>query len=475
MSTQPVSSTGSLSNLPGSPMAVTGLASGLDTNSIISSLIAVDQLPITNLQNQEKGISAEDTQLTSIQTALQGVALNAQALGDPTLFGLSQTVTSSQSAVVGATPTSSTGVGAVTGGYQVAVSALANAAQSTYTFNSPTAAETVTIDSTHTYNLAQGASIHDFANAVNSDQNGSVWAAITGNNTVVLSERATGSNGGALVSVNDPSGTTLALSGTAQAGQDAAFTINGGATQYSASNTTTTAIAGVSLTLSGITAGTNPVTVDVGAPAPSTSAIQAAVAAFVKSYNAVLDQISAQLTQKTSSTDPTQGTLFGDQDLEGLMNSMRTAMYTPDTTLPAGMAALSDIGVSTGAASGDAAPSQDAIEGKLTIDTNALAQALQSNPNGVAAVLQSWSVNLSQIVNDSAQAGGTLDIRIQGNTNEITDIGNRVTSMQANLAVKQQSLQTEYANMEVLLSQNQSTSSWLTSQVAGLTANSTVA
>src|SRR5271167_226907 len=104
MSTTPVSSTsGSVSTLPGQPTQITGLASGLDTNSIISALMAVDQAPVTNLTNQENGLTTQDTQLSSIQTALQTVASNAQALGDPTLFGLSQTVTSSESTIVGAT------------------------------------------------------------------------------------------------------------------------------------------------------------------------------------------------------------------------------------------------------------------------------------------------------------------------------------------------------------------------------------
>ena len=461
-------------------MQITGLASGLDTNSIISALLAVDQQPITALQKEESGLTAQDTQLSSIQTALQTVALNAQALSDPSLFALTQNVTSSNTTLVSAMPTNSIGVGAVTGGYQVAVSQLASAAQSTFTFASPKTDDTVTIDGSHQYKLSAGASVEDLANAINSDQNGSVWAAVTAKNTVVLSERATGTDTGYVgVSEADDNGNPLTGAGAAlslqtqQQGQNALVTVNNGTPLTEQSNTVTDAIAGVTLNLSGLTTtGTgSPVTIDVSAPAPSTSTIEAAVTTFVNSYNSVLDQMNTQLGQKTSTTDPTQGTLFGDTELEGLMNDMRTSMYSPGAGLPTGMAALSDIGITTGAASGDAAPSADSIEGKLTVDTSTLAQAITDNPNGVEAVLSSWSQSFSQIVNNEAEVGGNLDTRVQGNTSEISDLGNQISSMQANLAVKQQSLEQEYSNMEVLLSQNQTQSSWLSGQTASLSAN----
>ena len=92
MSTQPISgslsslsssSSGSASTLPGSGtgLQITGLASGLDTNAIISELMAIDRQPVTDLTNQRVRIKARRPQLQSIQTALQTLATNAQALG----------------------------------------------------------------------------------------------------------------------------------------------------------------------------------------------------------------------------------------------------------------------------------------------------------------------------------------------------------------------------------------------------------
>src|SRR5205085_11045506 len=114
--------------------------------------------------------------LTSIQSALQTVALNAQALGDPALFSPVQSVTSTNPTIVSASANS--GVGAVVGGYQVAVTQLATAAQRTFTFTSPGSADTITIDG-HQTSLAAGGTIKDFVNAVNSDSNATVWATST--------------------------------------------------------------------------------------------------------------------------------------------------------------------------------------------------------------------------------------------------------------------------------------------------------
>jgi flagellar hook-associated protein 2 len=132
------------------------------------------------------------------------------------------------------------------------------------------------------------------------------------------------------------------------------------------------------------------------------------------------------------------------------------------------MASMLDIGVSTGAASGSAVPSQNAINGNLTLDAATLTQALTSNPSGAAAMLKSWSQSFSSLVNNEAQVGGTLDTRIQGDTQQISDIGSRITQMQSTLADKQTALQAQFAQLEATLSQNQSQASWLTSQIAAL-------
>jgi flagellar hook-associated protein 2 len=476
-----------LTSLGGStPMQVTGLASGLDTNAIVQALMATQQQQVTNLQNQQTGLTAMNTQLTNIQSALQKVAADAQALGSPSLFALTQTVSSTNSTLVGATATSNNG--AVVGGYQVSVSALASASQKTYSFTSQSSANTVTIDGQQ-ISLAAGASADDLVNAVNSNSNLDVWATVTqeasGNTPaqIVFSDRQTGEPSGNYIQVSDTAG-ALTDTGNDVPGTDAAYTINGGATQYSSSNTisgaslggttqptqgqgATQTIPGVTLSLNGVT-GSSPVTVTVGTPAPSTTNIQTAVQQFITDYNSAITMIQTQLTQTPSSSDPTQGTLFGDQDLQQLMSNMRDQMDATVGGLTGSMSSMLDAGVSTGAASGTAAPSQSAISGDLTLDATTLTQALTNNATAVHQMLQSWSISFSSMVNNEAAPGGTIDTRIQGDDTQSNYLTTQISNMQAANAQQQSDLVQEFANMEAALSSSQSTSSWLTSQLNSL-------
>jgi flagellar hook-associated protein 2 len=445
----------------GSQLQVTGLASGINTDQIVQGLMSIYEQPVTHLTNQQTALKAKDAQLTSIQKALQQVAADAQTLGDPSLFADTQTVTSTNTTLVGATATSS-GVGAVVGGYEVAVNQLATAAQSTYSFTSPGSADAITIDGQQV-SVSAGETIQSFVNSINNNSNLDVYATATNSSTVVLSSRTTGSSGS--ITVGDPGG-TLAFE-SSQAGQDAKYSINGGPTQTSGSNTVASAIPGVTLSLNGLTT-TGPVTVNVGAPGPSSQNIASTLNQFISDYNSAVSMIQTQLAQQPSSSDQTQGTLFGDLDLTELLRNMRTAMDSTLSGLANGMNNMLDIGVNTGAASGTATPSQSSIDGALTLSTSTLLSALATNASGTQHVLLSWSIQFTNLVNNEAAAGGALDARIQSDSTRLSNLGSQIANMESALADKQNSLTQEFAQMEAALSQNQSTSSWLTSTIAQL-------
>ena len=188
-------STGASGVGSGNLLQITGLASNLDTTSIINALMALDRAPLTNLTNQQKALQTRNTQLTSIQTALQTVAMNAQALGSPGLYATSQTATSSDTTRVAATSTA----GARVGGYQVSVTQLANSSYRTFAFTSPAADETFSIDGGGPVTVKAGSSVTDFVNSINSDASQKVYAADVGSGKVVLSSRATGAPSGAYI------------------------------------------------------------------------------------------------------------------------------------------------------------------------------------------------------------------------------------------------------------------------------------
>ena len=223
----------------------------------------------------------------------------------------------------------------------------------------------------------------------------------------------------------------------------------------------------MSLSLNGVT-GSTPVSVTVGSPAPSTQNIQTAIQQFVTDYNSAISTIQTQLTQSPSSSDPTQGTLFGDSDLQQLLSNMREQMDATLGGLTGNVTSMLNIGVSTGAASGSGAPSQSSISGNLTLDISALTQALTSNSTAVHQMLQSWSIGFSFMVNNEAAPGGVISQRIQGDDTQISYLGNQIDNLNTANSAKQAELVQQFAQMEAMLSSNQSTSSWLTSQIAAL-------
>jgi flagellar hook-associated protein 2 len=441
-------------------LQITGLASGINTNEIIQAELAEQEMPLEDMQSEISGMQTVNNQLTSFQTSLQNVSSDAQALGDPSLFFPTQSVTSSNSSLV--TATSSGGVGSVIGSSTIEVSQLASAAQRTFNFTSPSSNDTLTVDG-QSLTVTAGQTAQDVANTINGSNTYDVWASVNTSGQLVLSNRSTGNTNGNYINVSDAGGSLVEDTADAQDGQDAEYTINGVAGS-STTDTVTGAIPGVTLALNGINTSADPVTVTVDPPSADTASIISAVQQFVSDYNSSINSIESAVNtapaSETTSSDynPNDGSLFGDDDLENLLSEMRDTMYQPGAGLPTGMAALSDIGITTGASTGTI--DQNSVDGDLTVDTATLTQAIESNPSGVEAVLQSWSNSFQTLVNNEAGPGGSMSSRIEGNTTEITDLQNQYSSMQTLFNQQEQDMEEQWASVEATLSQlhDQSTS-----------------
>ena len=452
---------------------VGGLASGLDTNSIISQLMAVERQPRDALANQLTVDQARQSVLSGFQTQLMSLESAAQNVRSLTLWQQQQTVTSSDTSRITAAMVS--GAGAGIGGYQVDVSQLASSAQRTYSFTSPASAGAITIDG-HDTQVAAGASINDVVAAINTDPNATVYAAATDSGTLVLSSRATGDTGTGFIQVSDATGSLTEQTAKAKQGKDAQFTVDGVAGS-SSSNDVTNAIAGVRLTLTGVTTTSGPVTVTVAPPSVNTDAVKQALQSFVTTYNATLDAIDARLNERTvpnpqTDADREAGMLYGDSTLEDVLTRMRQAIYTAIPGLPSNMNSLSQIGISTGDASSTV--TQDTLDGKLQIDEATLDDALANNPQGVRNLLAGpsnvggWARSFESVVHAADTTGGTLDIAIQGQGDEVKRLQSDISDWDQRLALKQQTLQAQFTAMETALSQSQAQGQWLTSQIASL-------
>jgi flagellar hook-associated protein 2 len=91
-------------------VTIAGTYSGLDVSSIISTLIAGDSVPITNLQTQDTNLSKQSTALGTLGSSLGSLSVALQALAAPSLFQ-SQTATLSNATVGSAAVSSGAAVG----------------------------------------------------------------------------------------------------------------------------------------------------------------------------------------------------------------------------------------------------------------------------------------------------------------------------------------------------------------------------
>jgi flagellar hook-associated protein 2 len=450
-----------------------GLASGLDTNSIIDQLMAVERQPRTKLDTQASLVTAKQSALADFQSRLRSAEAAAQDLRSVSLWSQSQSVSASDPTRISAAIVAGSGAGI--GGYQVEVSQLANASQRTYSFTSPASAGTIAIDG-HDTAVAAGATIGDVVSAINSDTRATVYAAATDSGTLVLSSRATGDTGTGFIALTDATGALTEQTAKAKQGRDALFTVDGVAGS-SSSNDVSNAIAGVRLSLRGVTTVSGPITVTVGAPSFDTDAVRQKLQAFVDVYNSTVDAIRARLDERSvpnpqTAADQQAGMLNGDTTLTGILSQMRQAIYTPARGLPAGMSSLADLGVSTGSAS--ATISRDALAGKLEIDDTKLSDALANNASAVRDLLAGpsnaggWTRAFERIVHDADTTGGTLDVQITGADSELKRLQQAMADMDDRLALKETSLRAQFTAMETALQQSKTQGDWLSGQLASL-------
>src|SRR3954471_9972658 len=167
---------------------LSGMASGLDTESIIQQLMAIEQNKVTVVQKRQVSVTQHKTDLSNIKTKLDAVKTAAAALSDPALYKATQTTGSSDVSKVDVAVTGGAGIG----GHSVQINRLAssaqhgfdytpdttNAGQLTFYYGTGAGAATAPNNSKVTIDVAANASATDIATAVNANEGAPVYAAV---------------------------------------------------------------------------------------------------------------------------------------------------------------------------------------------------------------------------------------------------------------------------------------------------------
>jgi flagellar hook-associated protein 2 len=451
-------------------LQLSGLTSGLDTDSVIQQLMAVDRAPETRLQLKESAASARQSTLNDVATRLRNLLSAAKDLGSVDTWTESQTLDVSDSTKLNATRLS----GAATGGHDINVQTLARSEQRSYTFEQ--GAATLDLGNSTKVNIGaddDGAAVATKINAASVSPFYAVFVkdplGNAADDRLVLTRKDTGFFDQTATDALTVTGTTWTGTEQLKDGVNAKFTVDGGPVQSSKSNVVRSAIPGLQLTLKA----TGTTSVTVGAPAPDNSAVKGKIQAFVDQYNSTVDFIRTELTEKRvpnvkTDADARKGPLFADTQLTGLLSQLRSIM-SDKTGVGGTVKSLADLGVTTGTGSGGAA-SADAIAGKLTLDATKLTDALDTNRLDVKAFLtdttKGISAKITKLLDPVAKTtSGLMDVRAKQAGDEASGYEDQIAQMEDRLTQKADRLRAQFTAMEQALAQSQSQGSWLASQL----------
>ena len=148
------------------PITLTGLASGLDTESIISQLMQIEQTKVTAVQKRQVSVNQHKTDLQMVKSKLDAFKTAATDLGNASLWKAKQATVSSDPTKVEATVLGGAGIG----GQSIQVDRLASSAQHGFNYTAGSSAGKIGFTSGSTtvaIDIAANATPADVAAAIN--------------------------------------------------------------------------------------------------------------------------------------------------------------------------------------------------------------------------------------------------------------------------------------------------------------------
>ncbi len=436
------------------PVTLSGLASGIDTQSIVTQLISADSGQLNQLQKKSSQTADANTTVSAVGTSLAALATAAKALDDATANG-SFTATSSSTSI-GVTTTSS----AQPGAYSVKVNALA-AAQRTY--SASFASDTAALGQAGSFTIAVGTGTAKTVNVLATDSLQSVVSKINDAGLQVSASifndgttsrlqirgLSTGASNGLTFT---ESGTALDLNGTGttpssgitvQAATDASLTVDG-FTVTRPTNQITGAVNGLSLTVTDITA--SPVSISVASDA---GGLVTKLNAVVTAYNDVIGMIhKATGYGDQKATNPI---LSGDSTLRTVASKIASAMQATSSQ-SGSLTSLADIGLTL------------QRDGTLALDSSKLTSKFSTDPLSVQKLLGRMHsqatggllANLNDTVTTITGSGGLLANKTTSFTAAKKRTDDAATREQDRLDKYRTQLRAQFSAMETTYSQNQS-------------------
>jgi flagellar hook-associated protein 2 len=469
-----------------------GIGSGIDANSVISQLLAVERIPLTKLQTQATAMQTQLSTYGKMQSAISTLRDAASALSKPDTWG--QTVgTSSDASAVGVTTSSAT----LAGQYAVHVSALASV-QSNVSAVYPSAnsavgegtlritlgswggtggttftpqAGTTAVDISAGPPVQSLSELRDKINAASAGVTASVVTDSSGARLVIRSN-ATGESNGFRIGVTDndgnhtdglglsalaydPSAGVLTM-GRALAAANASATLNGLAIS-SESNTLTNVVDGLSLTLNKVT--TAPVQLTA---AQDNESLKKAMNTFVTAYNDLNKLIFDQT--KYDSSNKKGDNLQGDTAALSLRTQLR-ALVGANSPASSTFTRLSDVGVDV------------QTDGSIKLNDTKFTQGLGNlneikklfaNSDTVTPANNGIATRLRTLADQMLGVDGSVKSRQEGLRNRLERNKDSQDALTERMANVEKRLKLQYTALDRQMSQINGLSGYVTAQLNAL-------
>lgn len=459
-----------------------GLGSGLEVETIVSQLVALESKPIASLQTKAAGINTQISAFSQLKSQISNLQDQAAKLTQKSTW-LGNTLTSSNASTVSGTASSK----AVQATYDVAVSQIASGQtvgsglvtagtalgegkltismgqwgttteQGVSSGFVPSTGANASFEVTIT---AEDNSLSKIAAKINAAK-GDVTATVLKDHNgerLVLQSKTTGEPSAFQVQVEQTQGTglqQLAYNGSNAAGtmsrsvkaQDTLATING--IQMASHTSTFTEVAeGVTLTVSQKMADdAAPVRITI---ANDTGTAKSALKNFVESYNALTSAISTMTAYDKDSKSA--GSLQGDSTAVNLQSALRRILSGPGGSGGA-FGSLSQVGVAfqkDGTLSIDDAKLDTALKDSESMSQFFAADVDDASQDGFAVRLKDFTAGLLAADGTFATKDATLKASIKRNTADQERQSARVSAYETRLRAQYTRLDTTMASLSAL-------------------------
>ncbi|GMR05307.1 MAG: flagellar filament capping protein FliD [Thermodesulfobacteriota bacterium] len=437
--------------------ASSGLASGIDYESLIKQLVSIKRQSVKDLNKNKSTFEGTKSAYDKLRTAVDAFSTAAEELKTAKGFGHFNTSVSN-STLFDATSTSN----AAYGSFEVRVDAIAKshklaadgvatstdivaAGAGSFSFQVGTgAAQTVSVDATTTIT-----SLKDSINNLGVGVTASVVndGDPTNPYRLIISSDTTGTANAITITQNN---TTLVFSTTLQAAQDASVNVDG-LTYTRPTNNISDIVTGVTLDLKSA----NPAITATLAVSRDTEKIMEGLQALVDGYNSVVKLIKSK--NRYDSDNKVAGEFFGDSVARSIWEDLRRAMTGAIGALPGDMNRLLHVGITTDSA------------GVMKIDETKLSDMLNTRFNDVVALFKEEPAgvkgfggllyDLAYSINDIVD--GRIKSKQDGLGRGIRRIDKDILTKEAEVVRYEEGLRAQFMGLETLIAGLQSQSSFL--------------